>query len=544
MKFSSIVKAGAVLAFGLAATSAFAANACTDQMGHVGSGHTIGNNQTGSISGTPWGFEQWSGGGNQSMTYYDNGTFKANWSNNQDYLARVGFRYGDNGPGVDHTTKHYTVDYKYTKTGSAQYGYIGVYGWTVNPQVEYYIVDDWYSQPNEQYVGAKFGEITVDGATYTIHAFLRQQEPSKTGTSTFLQIFSIRKSARQCGHIDISAHFNKWDELFHGQTAQLRGSKGGGSTQLKFGKVTEVMLMNEAGGNASGSVDYTYFYMSDKGEGSTPAKEIERSAFKSMTIPGTIEAEDFDNGNYGVTYSGTQGASGDDGDHSYRGEDYSSVDIVKSGSGRAIGYTAAEEWLEYTVNVAEAGDYDVVASVSNGSGAGSISVKVGSASAKLSFNGGEDWDTYEDAKGTMTLSAGKQTVRITINNDNTNVDYVKFTKKGSQQQQVVESSSSAEVVKPASSSSSAQVVPPASSSSAQVVAPASSSSGTLSIFQDVMLVNAAKSFKVFDMQGRFLGAIELANGASLNDALKAQFNKAGVYMLKQENGRMFTAKVK
>ena len=83
-------------------------------------------------------------------------------------------------------------------------GYSGVTGWTVNPEVEYYIVDDWYSQPNENYIGAKFGEITVDGETYTIHAFLRQQEPSKSGTSTFLQIFSVRKTPRQCGHIDIS----------------------------------------------------------------------------------------------------------------------------------------------------------------------------------------------------------------------------------------------------------------------------------------------------------------------------------------------------
>lgn len=53
-----------------------------------------------------------------------------------------------------------------------------------------------------------------------------------------------------------------------------------------------------------------------------------------------------------------------------------------------------------------------------------------------------------------------------------------------------------------------------------------------------------KNFQVFDMQGRFLGAIELANGTSLNDALKAQFSKAGVYMLKQSNGRMFSVRVK
>lgn len=233
-------------------------------MGHKGSGHAVSGNRTGSIGGTNWGFEQWAQGGNNSMTYYDNGTFKASWNNSGDYLARVGFRYGDNGSGVDHKTKHYAVDYKYTNQGSASYGYIGVYGWTVNPQTEYYIVDDWYSKPNEAYIGPKFGEIEVDGAKYTIHAFLRDNEPSKTGNSTFVQFFSVRETPRKCGHIDISAHFNKWDELFHGQTATLPTSKKGKkNATLKFGRVTEVMLMNEAGGSATGSIDYTYFNMVD-----------------------------------------------------------------------------------------------------------------------------------------------------------------------------------------------------------------------------------------------------------------------------------------
>jgi len=299
MKKTSMAGFGLALMLGLA-VSAYAADACNDNMGHTGNGHGVNGNQTGSINGTPWGFEQWSQGGSNSMTYYDNGTFKANWSGTSDYLARVGFRYGDNGSGVDHKTKSYAVDYKYTKTGSAQYGYIGVYGWTVNPQVEYYIVDDWYSQPSENYVGDKFGEITVDGATYTIHAYVRQQEPSKTGTSTFLQIFSIRKTPRQCGHINISAHFKKWDELFTGQQKQLKGSKGGQSMTLKFGRVTEVMLMTEAGGNASGSVDYTYFNMVDNakddgGSGETPKSSSSQAKSSSSkanggSTSGTIDA--------------------------------------------------------------------------------------------------------------------------------------------------------------------------------------------------------------------------------------------------------------
>ena len=157
----SLVGIGLVMTLGLA-VSAFAADACNDNMGHTGNGSQVSGNRVGSINGTPWGFEQWYQGGNASMTYYSNGTFKANWSGSSDYLTRVGYQY--NGNGIDHKTKNFAVDYKYTKTGNASYGYIGVYGWTKNPETEYYIVDDWYSKPSEQYVGEKFGEITVDAA--------------------------------------------------------------------------------------------------------------------------------------------------------------------------------------------------------------------------------------------------------------------------------------------------------------------------------------------------------------------------------------------
>ena len=297
MKKCSLAGIGLAMTLGLA-VSAFAADACNDNMGHTGNGSQVSGNKVGSISGTPWGYEQWYQGGNASMTYYSNGTFKANWSGSSDYLTRVGYQY--NGNGISHKTKNFAVDYKYTKSGNAQYGYIGVYGWTKNPETEYYIVDDWFSKPSEQYVGEKFGEITVDGAKYSIHAFLRQQEPSKSGTSTFVQFFSIRETPRQCGHIDISAHFKKWDELFTGQQKQLRGSKGGGSASLKFGNVTEVMLMTEAGGNATGSVDYTYFNMVDNATSSPTssgsAPKSSSSVAKSSSsqggtaVSGTIDA--------------------------------------------------------------------------------------------------------------------------------------------------------------------------------------------------------------------------------------------------------------
>ncbi|MBO6136094.1 MAG: glycoside hydrolase family 11 protein, partial [Fibrobacter sp.] len=144
MKKCSLAGIGLAMTLGLA-VSAFAADACNDNMGHTGNGSQVSGNRVGSISGTPWGYEQWYQGGNASMTYYSNGTFKANWSGSSDYLTRVGYQY--NGNGISHKTKNFAVDYKYTKSGNAQYGYIGVYGWTKNPETEYYIVDDWFSKP-------------------------------------------------------------------------------------------------------------------------------------------------------------------------------------------------------------------------------------------------------------------------------------------------------------------------------------------------------------------------------------------------------------
>nr|WP_294653470.1 carbohydrate-binding protein [Fibrobacter succinogenes] len=164
--------------------------------------------------------------------------------------------------------------------------------------------------------------------------------------------------------------------------------------------------------------------------------------------------------------------------------------IVNSGTGKAIGYTSADQWMEYTVNVAEDGEYDIVASVSNGSGAGKLNLAIdGKQIASLSFTGtSNDWDAYEDATGKATLTKGQHVLRITIANDNTNVDYVKFSKEGGEPQ---------------------------------------------SIAADLRLNAAGKTYQVFDMQGRTLGKVDVAAGASIADALFAKFQQTGVYMVKQ-----------
>ena len=249
-KFLEVTKVA--LFFGIAiglATPAFA-DACSEKGGHTGNGTTTrGQNNssvTGNIGNSGYHYEIWYQGGNNSMTYYNDGTFSAEWNGSNDFLARVGLKY--NSTQTHDQIGYFTADYKFTKSGSAAYSYIGIYGWTENPLVEYYIVDDWFTKPSPQYLGTKKGEITVDGDTYDIYTFTRVNQPSIKGTSTFPQFFSVRRNARQCGHIDITAHFKKWGEV-----------------GLNLGKMYEVKVLAEAGGGATGKIDFTYFNITSKG---------------------------------------------------------------------------------------------------------------------------------------------------------------------------------------------------------------------------------------------------------------------------------------
>ena len=75
----------------------------------------------------------------------------------------------------------------------------------------------------------------------------------------------------------------------------------------------------------------------------------------ARAIPGTIEAEDFDNGGEGTAFH--------DNDASNNGGQYRTsegVDIEAcSEGGYCVGWTNAGEWLEYSVNVSAAGNYDI-----------------------------------------------------------------------------------------------------------------------------------------------------------------------------------------
>ena len=158
-----------------------------------------------------------------------------------------------------------------------------------------------------------------------------------------------------------------------------------------------------------------------------------------IELPGTLEAENYDIGGEGYSFHDTSTAN--EGDANFRTDE--AVDIVKGNNGKAIGYTDADEWMEYTVNVKEDGKYALDAVVSSGTTDSYFIVQRMNGTAKTTLftvyvpqTGNNNWDTYKTvtapvskSNSTMkevTLNAGEQVFRITIKGKQCNIDKLIF----------------------------------------------------------------------------------------------------------------------
>jgi hypothetical protein len=195
------------------------------------------SNASGTANGYSWTI--WSSGGGGCLTTYSGAgaAFSATWNNSGDFLARVGLQWD--------RTKTYdqlgtiSAEFAQTHTGSGGgYSFIGVYGWSVSPTHEYYIVEDSFNKLPLNPGGTKMGTADIDEGTYVFYS--RQASgASIDGSSSFVQFYSVRQQARQCGHISISDHFKAWT-----------------AAGMTLGKMEEAKLLLEAGGG-SGSGSFT-----------------------------------------------------------------------------------------------------------------------------------------------------------------------------------------------------------------------------------------------------------------------------------------------
>jgi hypothetical protein len=144
-------------------------------------------------------------------------------------------------------------------------------------------------------------------------------------------------------------------------------------------------------------------------------------------IPGTIEAENYDIGGEGLTFHDTDNIN--EGGNNYRSGD--GVDIGEHAAGELhVGYIAAGEWLEYTVDVQQAATYTITAAVaSGGTGGGKFNMKFSksaTATPTLTTVATGSWTTYTTISTTFKLDTGIQTMRINMTNAGFDLDYVDF----------------------------------------------------------------------------------------------------------------------
>jgi alpha-L-fucosidase len=153
--------------------------------------------------------------------------------------------------------------------------------------------------------------------------------------------------------------------------------------------------------------------------------EMKQEAFKPHTIPGTVEAEDFDSGCPGDAYY--------DRDNINEGGQYrpnEGVDIEKcTAGGYDVGWTHAGEWMAYTVTVAKSSTYKVSFFVSSAYDSGKFHLecdgvdKTGTISVP-STSGFQNWEVVTK---TVTLNAGQHLLKLVVDGDFFNIDKIVFT---------------------------------------------------------------------------------------------------------------------
>ena len=187
------------------------------------------------------------------------------------------------------------------------------------------------------------------------------------------------------------------------------------------GKVTVTAIATDAEGH-SNSASYTL---------KVTAKREPFTAGKPATLPGTLQTEYYDKGGEGAAYHDNDAQN--QGDANYRASE--GVDIVNGNNGRALGYTSTGEWVEYTIDVQEAGNYSFKATVSSGVNNSGFSINLNKngkitklADIRVPQTGNNSWDTYRVVEGTLSepLEAGEQILRIVITGSNCNIDKIQF----------------------------------------------------------------------------------------------------------------------
>lgn len=249
-------------------------------------------------------------------------------------------------------------------------------------------------------------------------------------------------------------------------------------------------LFNYATKSAGGYADFDWFKIGKdyNDEIQLTTKAVAQAPYAdTLALPGTVEAENYDVGGQGVSYSDNESANQGD---VYRTD---GVDIVSITGGYAVGYTVDGEWLEYTVKVAKAGVYTFDASVASGSKTSSFQLFLDNAAITDTVKvDSASWTTYSSVSGTTkALTAGTHVLKIAITGSYVNIDKITFTE------------------------------------------------GTTKIATSPARGITAGYYRIFDMQGVYLGNVPLSGNRSEDvSRVRNTVRRNGLFILK-DTGRTF-----
>jgi len=148
-----------------------------------------------------------------------------------------------------------------------------------------------------------------------------------------------------------------------------------------------------------------------------------------FVVPGTIEAENYDLGGEGFAY---HDIDGNNQGGQYRND---GVDIEMGATGYVVGTTTKNDWMEYTIDVSESGEYDLRINYSAFKTSGNARITVSFPDESINFITNyilpqtAELTTYKDLSlGLTNLKKGVHVLRITVADSGFNLDWVKLHK--------------------------------------------------------------------------------------------------------------------
>ncbi len=179
------------------------ATAATAAAGGRQSTHTVCRNGTGMHDGYFYSFFRDAGTG--CLRLGRGGRYATTWS-----LGASGNLVAGKGWAIGSVNR--TVRYAAHFTPGAN-GYLSLYGWSTDPLVEYYVVENWGDFVPPGGAARPLGIVTTDGGTYRIYRTRRIGQPSIVGTADFDQYWSVRVTRVPSGRtnrITFANHVAAW----------------------------------------------------------------------------------------------------------------------------------------------------------------------------------------------------------------------------------------------------------------------------------------------------------------------------------------------